>query len=98
MPEYRFETHRPVNLVVEISKGNVNVRCTDTGESTVVVEGKHAEDVVVEQNGDSITVIEPGRGRIFGDNALRVDVVVPERQQPRGPHRLGRHPDRGPGR
>ena len=25
MPEYRFETHSPVNLVVEISKGNVNV-------------------------------------------------------------------------
>ena len=82
MPEYRFETHSPVNLVVEISKGNVNVRCTDTGESTVVVEGKHAEDVVVEQHGDSITVIEPGRGRIFGDNALRVDVVVPERSNP----------------
>ena len=30
MPEYRFETHSPVNLVVEISKGNVNVRCTET--------------------------------------------------------------------
>lgn len=82
MPEYRFETHSPVNLVVEISKGNVNVRCTDTGESTVVVEGKHAEDVVVEQRGDSITVTEPGRGRIFGDNALRVDVVVPEQSNP----------------
>ena len=98
MPEYRFETHSPVNLVVEISKGNVNVRCTDTTESTVVVEGKHAEDVVVEQHGDSITVIEPGRGRIFGDNALRVDVVVPRTEQPRDPHRLGRHPGRGPRR
>ncbi len=82
MPEYRFETHSPVNLVVEISKGNVNVRCIDTSESTVVVEGKHAEDVVVEQHGDSITVTEPGRGRIFGDNALRVDVVVPEQSNP----------------
>jgi len=82
MPEYRFETHNPVNLVVEISKGNVNVRCTDTSESTVVVEGKYAEDVVVEQHGDSITVTEPGRGRIFGDNALRVDVVVPEKSNP----------------
>ena len=98
MTEYHFETHSPVDLVVEIGKGNVNVRCTETTESTVVVEGKHAEDVVVEQHGDSITVIEPGRGRIFGDNALRVDVVVPERQQPRGPHRQRRHPGRGPGR
>jgi len=79
MPEYRFETHSPVDLVVEISKGNVNVRCTDTTESTVTVAGKHADDVVVEQRGDAITVTEPGRGRIFGDNALRVDVTVPER-------------------
>ena len=82
MPEYRFETHNPVNLVVEISKGNVHVLCTDTSESTVVVEGKNADDVVVEQHGDSITVTEPGRGRIFGDNNLRVDVVVPERSNP----------------
>ena len=82
MPEYRFETHSPVNLVVEISKGNVHVRCTDTTESTVLVEGKHAEDVVVDQRGDSITVTEPGRGRIFGDNTLRVEVVVPETSNP----------------
>ncbi len=82
MPEYRFETHNPVNLLVEISKGNVKVQCLDTTESTVVVEGKHADDVVVEQRGDTITVTEPGRGRIFGDNALRVDVVVPQRSNP----------------
>jgi DUF4097 and DUF4098 domain-containing protein YvlB len=82
MPDYRFETHSPVNLIVEISKGTVNVRCTDTAESTVLVEGKNADSVVVEQHGDSITVIEPGRGRIFGDNALRVEVVVPERSNP----------------
>ena len=82
MPEYRFETQNPANLVVEISKGNVHVLCTDTSESTVVVEGKNADDVVVEQHGDSITVTEPGRGRIFGDNNLRVDVVVPERSNP----------------
>ena len=82
MPEYRFETHSPVNLVVEISKGNVNVRCTDTTETTVVVEGKNADDVVVEQHGDSITVTEPTRGRIFGDNSLRVDVVVPLQSNP----------------
>lgn len=82
MPEYRFETHSPVNLVVEISKGNVEVRCTDTTESTVLVEGKYADDVVVEQRGDAITVTEPGRGRVFGDNALHVAVVVPEGSNP----------------
>ena len=82
MPDYRFETPNPVNLVVEISKGNVEVRCTDTTESTVLVEGKNADSVVVEQRGDAITVTEPGRGRIFGDNALRVEVVVPDGSNP----------------
>jgi DUF4097 and DUF4098 domain-containing protein YvlB len=82
MPEYQFDTPSPVNLVVEISKGNVHVECTDTRESVVTVEGKNADDVVVEQRGDTITVIEPGRGRIFGDNALRVDVVVPGLSNP----------------
>jgi DUF4097 and DUF4098 domain-containing protein YvlB len=82
MPEYRFDTASPVNLVVQISKGNVHVQCTDTSESTVLVEGKYADDVVVEQHGDAITVSEPGRGRIFGDNALRVDIVLPERSNP----------------
>ena len=41
-------------------------------------------------------MIEPGRGGFFGDNALRVDVVVPEQQQRRRPHRHGRHPVEGP--
>ncbi len=82
MPEYRFETHTPVNLVVEINKGHVDIRCTETTESVVVVGGKHADDVVVEQHGDTITVIEPGRGRVFGDNSLHIDVVVPEGSNP----------------
>jgi DUF4097 and DUF4098 domain-containing protein YvlB len=82
MPEYRFETHSPVNLVVETSKGNVHVQCVDTTESVVRVEGKNADDVLVEQRGDSISVLEPGRGRIFGDNTLRVDILVPDGSNP----------------
>lgn len=82
MPDHRFETHSPVTLAVEISKGGVQVRCTDTTETTVVVEGRHAADVVVEQHGDTITVTEPGRGRIFGDSSLRVEVVAPTGSHP----------------
>ena len=37
--EYNFETHEPVDLTVETGKGIVDVTCTDTTESTVVVEG-----------------------------------------------------------
>jgi putative adhesin len=82
MPDYRFETPHPVNLVVATSKGTVEVRCAATTESTVLVEGKNADGVLVEQRGDAITVTEPGRGRIFGDHALRVEVVVPEGSHP----------------
>ena len=58
--------------------------CADTTESTVRVEGTDADDVVVEQRGDSIRVVEPRRGGLFGDDSLRVDVVVPTGQQPGG--------------
>jgi DUF4097 and DUF4098 domain-containing protein YvlB len=82
MPDYHFDTPGPVNLIVEISKGNVHVECTETDTAVVTVEGKNADDVVVDQRGDTITVIEPGRGRIFGDNTLHVDVVLPELSNP----------------
>jgi DUF4097 and DUF4098 domain-containing protein YvlB len=82
MPEYRFETHSPVNLVAEIAKGNVHVECLDTHESVVTVEGKHADEVLVEQRGDTISVLEPSRGRIFGDNALQVTITVPVGSNP----------------
>ena len=48
----------------------------------MTVEGRTPTTSVVEQRGDTITVIEPGRGRIFGDNALRVDVTVPDDSNP----------------
>ena len=82
MPEYHFETHHPVNLVVEIGKGNVHVECIETTESVVLVNGKRADEVLVDQRGDTITVMEPGRGRVFGDNTLQVQITVPEGSNP----------------
>ena len=46
MPEYFFETHEPVDLTVETGKGTVLVTCTETTETTVVVEGKDADEVL----------------------------------------------------
>ena len=92
MPEYLFETHSPVNLVVEISKGNVHVRCTDTTESTVVVEGKHAEDVMRRAARRLDHRRRARRGRIFGDNAPPRRGDRARRQQPGRPHRQRRRP------
>lgn len=79
MTDYHFETHEPVDLTVETGKGSVHVTCTDTTESTVVVEGRDADEVQVTQEGRRIDVIAPRhRGGFFGGDAeLHVRVVVP---------------------
>ena len=81
MAEHRFETHLPIDLYVEIGKGRVHVFCTDTTESTVKIEGRDADQVVVQQDGDQITVVAPRqRTGFFGnDAALKVNVAVPTR-------------------
>ena len=79
MTEHHFETHEPVDLQVEIGKGTVLVTCADTTETRVTVEGRDADEVLVEQNGRHLTVIAPRhRGGFFGGDAeLYVTAVVP---------------------
>ena len=79
MTEHRFETHLPVDLYVEIGKGRVRVFCTDTTESTVTIEGRDADQVVVRQEGDQISVVAPRqRAGFFGSDAsLKVNITVP---------------------
>lgn len=79
MTSYHFETLRPVSLYVELGKGSVRVRATDTTESLVEVTGRDADDVQVEQDGDQISVVAPRQRASFlsGDAALHVVVTVP---------------------
>jgi hypothetical protein len=79
MPEQHFETHEPVDLTIETGRGSVEVTCTDTTESSVVVEGRDADEVEVSQDGRRLRVIAPRhRGGFFGGDAeLFVRVVVP---------------------
>lgn len=79
MADYHFETHEAVDLQVETGKGSVLVTCTDTTESRITVEGRDADDVRVEQDGNRIEVIAPKhRGGFFGGDAdLVVTAVVP---------------------
>jgi DUF4097 and DUF4098 domain-containing protein YvlB len=68
-----------VTLHVETGKGTVHVTCTDTTETRITVEGKDADEVLVEQTGRQINVIAPRhRGGFFGgDSELFVTAVVP---------------------
>jgi DUF4097 and DUF4098 domain-containing protein YvlB len=79
MTDHHFETHEPVDLQVEIGKGSVNVTCTDTTETRIVVEGRDADETRVEQHGSRIEVIGPRhRGGFFGgDSELQVTALVP---------------------
>ncbi|MBA2954776.1 DUF4097 family beta strand repeat protein [Nocardioides sp. MAH-18] len=78
MTEYRFETHRPVHLAVEIGRGSVEVTANDTTETHVQIQGRDAELVEVRQDGDRIAIRGPRQRSLFsaGDR-LDVEVTVP---------------------
>ena len=79
MTDHRFETHHPVHLHTEIGKGSVSVVATETTETRVEITGRDADQVIVRQDGDAISVIGPKqRGAIFGgDSRLDVAVTLP---------------------
>jgi hypothetical protein len=75
-----FSTPRPTSLYVEIGSGDVAVRAEDSDRTVIDVDGKYADEVLVEQRGDEIVVIAPKhRAGLFGsqDQDLRVRATVP---------------------
>jgi DUF4097 and DUF4098 domain-containing protein YvlB len=75
--EQHFDTPRPVSLYVELGKGHLTVEATDTSQATIVVEGQHAEDVIVEHKGDQLAVIGPRqRMGFFGGGEPSLDITV----------------------
>ncbi len=79
MSTYEFETHEPVDLYVELGKGNVIVNASDTTATTVEVEGRDAEQVEVRQDGRQISVIGPkgNRGLFGGEPSYVVTIELP---------------------
>jgi len=74
-----FETPGPTSLYVEIGNGDLTVRCDDVARAVIDVDGRAADDVVVEQRGRQIVVIGPkNRGGFLGRNdAVSVHATVP---------------------
>ena len=79
MSVHHFETHRPVDLYVELGRGSLTVRATETTTTEVAVTGRDAEDVRVSQDGDQVSVIAPKqRGGLFtGDSRLDITLTLP---------------------
>jgi DUF4097 and DUF4098 domain-containing protein YvlB len=81
MSSYEFETHEPVDLYVELGKGDIIVTATDTTATTVEVEGREPERVEVRQDGRQISVIGPksNRGLFGGEPQYVVTISLPTR-------------------
>jgi DUF4097 and DUF4098 domain-containing protein YvlB len=74
----QFETPDPIDLYVEIGKGNVEVRAGATSTTSLDIKGQHAEEVEVTFEGNRLSVIAPKEGSWFGrDRELRVRVDLP---------------------
>ncbi|NUR09137.1 MAG: DUF4097 family beta strand repeat protein [Nocardioidaceae bacterium] len=71
-----FLTPGPVSLYVEVGSGGVIVHTDEVTETVVDVNGKHADEVIVEQRGDEIVVIARQRGGSFLGRGSDVDVHV----------------------
>lgn len=77
--QHIFDTPDPGAVYVEIGSGDVDVRAEDTTQTVIDVEGKYADEVVVDQRDDQIVVLAPRRhvGFFGGDRELRVRATVP---------------------
>lgn len=77
MTDHLFETLRPVHLFAELGKGSLRVVGTATSQTRVEISGRDADQVVVHQDGDQVSVVAPRqRGGLFSGDGNRIDVVV----------------------
>lgn len=77
MPDYHFETLRPVQLYVELGAGTIQVTADDTTESRVAVTGRDADRVVVDFDGEHLSVVAPKNRTGFLDRKLDIVIAVP---------------------
>jgi DUF4097 and DUF4098 domain-containing protein YvlB len=76
MSQYTFAVGSSPGLEVRVSSGRLDIVETRDRSITVDVRGRGAENLVVEQNGDTVTIRED-RNR-FGDRAVSLRVAVPK--------------------
>lgn len=79
MTHHSFSTPSPIRLELDNGSGHVVVRATETAETTVEITGRHADEVQVEHEGDTIRVRppRPRLGFFTGDQSLDITVVSP---------------------
>ncbi len=80
MSDYTFETPEPIQLLVSIGKGQVELRATTTAQTRVELTGPDADQVAVSQDGRLISVVAPRQrtGFLGREPEVYVLVVLPE--------------------
>jgi DUF4097 and DUF4098 domain-containing protein YvlB len=75
----QFETLAPIELYVEIGKGRVTLRATETETTDVDIRGTHADEVTVAFQDNRLSIIAPKEsgGWFGGDKSLDVRVTLP---------------------
>jgi DUF4097 and DUF4098 domain-containing protein YvlB len=74
-----FDTPGPTSLYVEQGSGDLTIRAEEVTTTTVNVDGKTADEVVVELRGNQIVVLASQRrtGFFAGSNDLSITVTLP---------------------
>lgn len=75
-----FHTPDPVRLYVEVGRGSIRVQasdeCRERGETQVRIDGSRPDQVVVDQDGDQVSVVVPKERLGFGGDKREVHVTV----------------------
>jgi len=72
-----FETPQPIDLYIEINKGRVDVRATDSATTEVTIRGQEADEVVVAFEDNQLRIIGPKEsGGWFSGKDHHLDVRV----------------------
>jgi DUF4097 and DUF4098 domain-containing protein YvlB len=88
--QHTFDTPDPVSLIVELRSGSLLLRTGDVPRTVVEIPDARADDVDVEQRGDSITVrAHRGGTGFFGGRSQDVAVLVTAPHHTRLVTRLG---------
>lgn len=74
---YSFDTPSPIELYVECGSGSVQVEAGDVAETDVVVSGKRADEVGVEQSGNRISIIVPKSRGFLSDTDIHIRLSCP---------------------
>ena len=79
MTTHTFETPRPISLYVENGSGSISVTAEETAVTTVEISGRHADEAIVRQDGDQISVLAPKMraGFLGGDAKLSMVIGIP---------------------